>query len=280
MAPTTPPAPHSVASGSHGSPASHPGPEGIDPDNFHRIYAGEQAHVGADAGDQPRAGGDAGDQPRAAGDAGPRPAPPWTTAKVPAPWAIGRPQRAIAELAARDFFEGPVLDIGCGTGENAILLAQRGLEVVGVDLVPKAIELADANAAGSAAAKAMAGEAPMRHMPKFHVGSALDLRACTGGRTFRTLLDCAVLHVFSDADRERYRESVTAVAEPGARIVVLVFSEHETRPGGPRRMSVRDIERTLGARWSLVRVHPTRYEHISHDGGARSWLAVLRHRAG
>lgn len=279
MVPTTSSTPQSPVSGGQALHSAHPGPEGVDPDNFHRIYAGEPSRVGGDAGGQAR--GSAGGQARdGAGDPGIKPSAPWTTAKVPAPWAIGRPQRAIAELAARDFFEGPVLDIGCGTGENAILLAYRGLEVVGVDLVPKAIEMANANAARAVTANAVAGERAMRIAPAFHVGSALDLRACTGGRTFRTLLDCAVLHVFSDADRERYRESVTAVAEPGARLVVLVFSEHETRPGGPRRMSVRDIERTLGPRWSLVRVQPARYEHISHDGGARSWLAVLRHRVG
>ncbi len=271
MPPTTSSAEQSRVSGAHTHQSAHPGAEGVDPDNFHRIYAGEPSRVGGDGGGHAHGG---------AGGPGTRPSTPWTTAKAPAPWAIGRPQRAIAELAARDFFEGPVLDIGCGTGENAILLAYRGLEVVGVDLVPKAIEMARANAARAVAANAVAGEMAMRTPPQFHAGSALDLRACTGGRTFRTLLDCAVLHVFSDADRERYRESVTAVAEPGARIVVLVFSEHETRQGGPRRMSVRDIERTLGPRWSLVRVQPTRYEHISHDGGARSWLAVLRHRVG
>ena len=271
MAPTTSSAAQSAVSGANAHQSAHPGPEGVDPGNFHRIYAGEQAHVGGGAGGQVHGN---------ARDPGIKPPAPWTTATVPAPWAIGRPQRAIAELAARDFFEGPVLDIGCGTGDNAILLAYRGLEVVGIDLVPKAIEIANANAARAVAANAIASENAMRTPPTFQVGSALDLRACTGGRTFRTLLDCAVLHVFSDADRERYRESVTAVAEPGARIVVLVFSEHETRPGGPRRMGVRDIERTLGPRWSLVRVQPSRYEHISHDGGARSWLAVLRHRVG
>jgi SAM-dependent methyltransferase len=271
MASTTSSTPQSPVSGGQTRHSEHPGPEGVDPGNFHRIYAGEQARVGGDSGGTARAG---------SGELGARPAPSWTSARVPAPWAIGRPQRAIAELVAKDFFEGPVLDIGCGTGENAILLAHRGLDVVGIDLVPKAIEMAKANAARAVSASAAAGDRSMRAPPTFHVGSALDLRACTGGRTFRTLLDCAVLHVFSDADRERYRMSVSAVAGPGARIAVLVFSELETRPGGPRRMSVREIERTLGSRWSLVRVQPARYEHISHDGGARSWLAVLRHRVG
>lgn len=38
----------------------------------------------------------------------------------PAPWDIGRPQPAIVGVAFRGAFTGPVLDAGCGTGENSL----------------------------------------------------------------------------------------------------------------------------------------------------------------
>ena len=45
----------------------------------------------------------------------------------PAPWDTGRPQPAIVRLAGAGRFTGTVLDVGCGTGENALFLAARGI---------------------------------------------------------------------------------------------------------------------------------------------------------
>lgn len=48
-----------------------------------------------------------------------------------APWDIGRPQRAFVEAA--DAIRGRVIDIGCGTGDLALWLAENGRTVTGVD---------------------------------------------------------------------------------------------------------------------------------------------------
>ena len=50
-----------------------------------------------------------------------------------APWDIGKPQPVFVEAAER--ITGSVLDIGCGTGENALFFAQRGHQTTGIDLV-------------------------------------------------------------------------------------------------------------------------------------------------
>jgi len=49
------------------------------------------------------------------------------------PWDIGRPQKEIIRLAEDGEINGTVLDAGCGTGENALYLANLGFEVWGVD---------------------------------------------------------------------------------------------------------------------------------------------------
>jgi SAM-dependent methyltransferase len=49
------------------------------------------------------------------------------------PWDIDRPQSVFAALAAAGQVRGRVLDIGCGTGEHALLAASLGLDAIGVD---------------------------------------------------------------------------------------------------------------------------------------------------
>jgi 2-polyprenyl-3-methyl-5-hydroxy-6-metoxy-1,4-benzoquinol methylase len=63
------------------------------------------------------------------------------------PWDVGAPQPALLGLLDEYPPSGPVLDVGCGTGELALALAQRGLAVLGVDLEEVAITRARAKAA-------------------------------------------------------------------------------------------------------------------------------------
>src|SRR3954469_20585093 len=63
-----------------------------------------------------------------------------------APWDISAPQPAFVSLEEVGLIRGSVLDVGCGTGENALYLASRGHEVWGLDFVPVAIERATGKA--------------------------------------------------------------------------------------------------------------------------------------
>ena len=58
------------------------------------------------------------------------------------PWDIGHPQPAFLALARAGHLRGRVLDIGCGTGEHALMAAELGLEATGIDSSPRAIALA------------------------------------------------------------------------------------------------------------------------------------------
>ena len=50
-----------------------------------------------------------------------------------APWDIGRPQKALIDVADR--ITGTLLDAGCGTGDNALYFASRGHKVTGIDFL-------------------------------------------------------------------------------------------------------------------------------------------------
>ncbi len=56
------------------------------------------------------------------------------------PWDIGRPQKAFIDVA--DQISGSLLDAGCGTGDNALFFAVRGLAVTGVDFLAEPIKRA------------------------------------------------------------------------------------------------------------------------------------------
>lgn len=111
------------------------------------------------------------------------------TAESPAPWDVGHPQPAFARLAEAGRLTGRVLDVGCGTGEHALLAASHGADALGVDLAPAAIEQARAKAAQRGLAV------------QFTVGDALDLDPLGLAGTIDTVIDSGVFHVFSDDDR-------------------------------------------------------------------------------
>jgi SAM-dependent methyltransferase len=61
-------------------------------------------------------------------------------------WDIGRPQSAFLELAEGGVLRGRVLDIGCGTGEHALMAARLGYEATGIDTAQTAIAIAQGKA--------------------------------------------------------------------------------------------------------------------------------------
>jgi SAM-dependent methyltransferase len=52
------------------------------------------------------------------------------------PWDIDGPQPDLARLFDAGLIQGRVLDIGCGTGENALFFASQGIDVTGPALDP------------------------------------------------------------------------------------------------------------------------------------------------
>jgi SAM-dependent methyltransferase len=178
------------------------------------------------------------------------------------PWDIGRPQPAFVRLADASQLVGPVLDCGCGTGENALMVAQRGIDVMGVDFAPAAIE----------AARRKAAERGLR--VDFQVADALDLGRL--GRRFRTVLDSGVFHTFSDSERPTYVDSLAAVVEPGGVVHLLCFSELTPGDYGPRRVTQAELRDAFSMGWDVDGIEAERFEVLpDFPGRPYAWLARI-----
>jgi ubiquinone/menaquinone biosynthesis C-methylase UbiE len=154
-----------------------------------------------------------------------------------------------------------VLDVGCGTGEHALYLAQHGHAVWGVDSSPTAI--------GKAQQKATAREIAVT----FRVADALQLQAL--GRTFETVIDSGLFHIFSDEERVLFVQSLASVLKPGGSYYLLCFSDQESSAGlGPRRVSQADIAATFSQGWHVEQIRATRFETTTGQGAA-AWLASI-----
>jgi len=179
------------------------------------------------------------------------------------PWQIDRPQPEVIQLIEQGKFESPVLDLGCGTGDNTIELARHGLLVKGLDAVPEALERA----------RKKTEQAGLKQSPEFVLGDALHL--AESGLKARTVLDCALFHTFSDEERREYIRGLEAVLSPGGRLHILSFSELETRQPGPRRLSLSEITESFGTGWRVEDSVRCRYWDRVRPDGAHAWRVTF-----
>lgn len=181
----------------------------------------------------------------------------------PAPWDIGAPQPAIVRLASEGAFAGTVLDVGCGTGENALHVASLGLSVVGVDVAETALALA----------RAKADERAIN--VEFVAADALALQHLD--RTFDTVIDCGLFHTFDAQERRVYVASLASVTSAGSTLFLLCFSDQgsDLGPHPVSRDELTEAFSVVGG-WSVVRIEPDRLQTRFHDNGASVWLATVQ----
>jgi SAM-dependent methyltransferase len=169
----------------------------------------------------------------------------------------------MVRLAGEAALTEPVLDAGCGTGENALHVASLGRHVFGVDVAETAVSIAR----GKAAARGIDAD--------FAVADALHLDRLN--RVFATVLDCGLFHSFEGDERVEYAASLASVTSRGGHVYVLCFSDAGPDACGPHPVSEAELrsafERPGG--WRVASISPERIHARFAEHGVPAWLAKI-----
>lgn len=165
-------------------------------------------------------------------------------------------------VTAREVVPCPALEIGAGTGTNAIWMAEHGFDVLGVDVSPLAVERA----------RAKIGNRKLR----CRFATVDFLAAPPLGGPYQFVFDRGCFHVFDkQSERERFAAQVATALSPGGLWLSLIGStEGPGREVGPPRRSAREV--TLAIEPSLEIVELRSAEFRGH--GAKAWICLSRQR--
>jgi SAM-dependent methyltransferase len=140
------------------------------------------------------------------------------------------------------FVEGPqrlepgrALDLGCGAGRNTRYLARHGWEVIGIDMLGRAIDKARSQAVDTAA------------KPRYLQGDVTRLADLDIGGGYSLIVDSGCYYGLSSGQRDSYAAGVTRVAAPGALLLMAGFTRI---PGIIAGISEEDLRRRFRG-WEL-----------------------------
>lgn len=171
------------------------------------------------------------------------------------PWDTG-----VSPPELMDFIQthppGRALDLGCGTGTNAITLAQHGWRVVGVDFVGRAIR----------AARRKARRAGVQ--VDFHAEDVTRLRGIAG--PFDLALDIGCLHSLTQKQKAIYVANLERLLAPQGTFLLYGFiAQSEDAQGSG--LTPADLE-LLASRLRLVQ----RVDGADRGSKPSAWLTYQR----
>jgi methyl halide transferase len=180
------------------------------------------------------------------------------------PWDSGQPSGELMRVLREERLTPcRALELGGGTGTNAVWLAQQGFDVTAVDLSPLAIERAEerAKAAGVGV--------------RFVEANALDLPDLGG--PFPFFFDRGCYHVVRRVDAAGYVRTLERVTAAGSVGLVLAGNAREPHDPGPPVVSEEAIRAELGRVFEIVRLREFRFDSgPGRDEHFLAWSCLLR----
>jgi methyl halide transferase len=182
------------------------------------------------------------------------------------PWDIGKPDfNLIQTVTALAIEPCKALDIGCGTGDNSIWLAQKKFQVTGVDISKLAIQQAREKAAKA------------KVKSTFLVMDFLTSKIA--GAPFGLAFDRGCFHSLKSAEeREKFAENVAAHLANDGLWLSLVGNADEQRQGpGPPQRTARDIVNSVETYFEILSLVSGHFGS-NRPNPPRAWVCLMRKR--
>jgi len=178
-------------------------------------------------------------------------------------WETGNPSGELVDILDEGTIPpGTTLEVGCGTGADAVYLARRGFEVTAVDSSPLAVERAHSRAE-------LAG------VPVCFVLDDVFEFVRTGER-YDFVYDAGFYHFIRRYDLTRYVDLLWRTTRPGSYYLALVGSVGEEAEGGPPQVSEEEIRLELGRLFEFVHLRHFQFESPDRDEGYLGWSCLMR----
>jgi len=180
------------------------------------------------------------------------------------PWETGKPSSELCRMMAQENLRpGRAIDLGCGTGANAVWLSQQGFDVTGVDLSDLAIKAARAGAAAANTAVRF-----IRH----NLLEPGDL-----GGPFAFFFDRGCYHVVRRIDVNRHLQTLESITRPGSTGLVLAGNARERQDPGPPVVTEQEIRNELGRSFAIVWLREFHFDSVGQEGKPfLGWSCFLR----
>lgn len=190
------------------------------------------------------------------------------------PWDSGRVDRELRQVASAPETGPRALELGCGTGTNAVYLAEQGWDVTAVDLAPQALMRAQQRAAAAQNAGRFAGGA---QPPRFVVGDVTQLDAVTG--PFDLVFDRGCYHCVRRAGLlGGYIATVRRLTASGDRLLILAGNPDAGEPGGPPKVTAAELMADFEKFCRIENLHAMRFEEADGSDGPLGWSLLMTRR--
>jgi SAM-dependent methyltransferase len=169
------------------------------------------------------------------------------------PWDTGSPSSELMRVVREERIEPcRAIDLGCGTGTNAVWLAQQGFEVTGADLSSLAVDRSRSRAAAAGV--------------RVRFLTADLLRPPALGGPFSFFFDRGCYHVLRRTDVNGYLRTLEDAIQPDARGLILAGNAREPHDPGPPVVTEDEMRSELGRLFDIIWLREFRFDQVEEVG--------------